>query len=142
MCHLLKSRARCFEQATWLRVRAVGAKTDPSNWHYGERCWFHRTAPKNASTNQGHVKLTPNEYIDFVRAARPAVFDALSDPLPANQLSKNRVRKSVDRTVAWLDAQIKLVADSQTATAPTSAALHDGGDQGEDDDESLDKFIF
>jgi hypothetical protein len=76
-------------------------------WAYGTGTGASDLAT-NASTNQGHVKLTPNEYIDFVRAARPAVFDALSDPLPANQLSKNRVRKSVDRTVAWLDAQIKL----------------------------------
>jgi len=73
MCHLLKSR--CFEQATWLRVRAVGAETDPSNWLYGERCWFHRTAPKNASTNQGPLGI------------QQLPFSALADAAPGSNIT-------------------------------------------------------
>jgi queuine/archaeosine tRNA-ribosyltransferase len=69
------------------------------------------------STSRGFLKITPAEYTRAAKASRPEAMDLLSDPLPASDMRAERVRKSVDRTLAWADAQIKQMAQLGAAPA-------------------------
>ena len=48
---------------------------DPSNWNYGDKCWFHRTAPKNASLQQGPIGI------------QQLPFSALADAAPGTNIT-------------------------------------------------------
>jgi hypothetical protein len=63
------------DSATWFRVRPSLPTADPSNWHYGDKCWFHRTAPKNASAQQGPTGV------------QQLPFSALADAAPGTNIT-------------------------------------------------------
>lgn len=63
------------DSATWFRVRPSVPVADPSNWHYGDKCWFHRTTPKNASAQQGPIGI------------QQLPFSALADAAPGTNIT-------------------------------------------------------
>lgn len=70
------------------------------------------------STSRGFLKITPAEFTRAARASRPEAMDLLSDPLPASDLRTERVKKSVDRTLAWADLQLKQMAQPKPIASP------------------------
>lgn len=54
--------------------------------------------------------------------------DFLSDPLPASDMRTERVKKSVDRTLAWAKMQIQQMSVAAVAAAPAAST-----DRGEED---------
>ena len=52
-------------------------------------------------------------YMEFVRASRPNVFESLCDSVSSQNHKLKRVRKSVDRTLRFLDEALSLKQDSQ-----------------------------
>lgn len=73
------------------------------------------------STSRGFLKITPAEFARAARASRPEAMDLLSDPLAASDVRTERVRKSVDRTVAWAELQLKQISQP----GPEAAVVED-----------------
>eukprot|EP01047_Picozoa_sp_COSAG01_P090755 COSAG01_NODE_22534_length_851_cov_1.771277_1_plen_189_part_10 len=81
-----------------------------------------------AATSQGMVKLSPTAYAEFAQAARPDIVELLADHLPASHCNPSRVRKSVDRTLAWADDQLQQLLASRPALALPDADTAADGD--------------
>ncbi len=77
-------------------------------WAYGGR--EVSSEHVTCSTSRGFLKITPAEFARAARASRPEAMDLLSDPLPASDVRTERVRMSVDRTLAWADLQLKHIS--------------------------------
>ena len=77
-------------------------------WAYGGR--EVSSEHVTCSTSRGFLKITPAEYARVARSSRPEAMDLLSDSLPASDMRTERVRKSVDRTLAWADLQLKQIS--------------------------------
>jgi len=64
-----------------------------------------------ANTWNGRQKITPEQYIQGVLAARPDVCVPLSDLIPSGE-SLKRVKKSVDRSLVMLDRHLEALGGS------------------------------
>ncbi|CAG8691789.1 14877_t:CDS:2 [Acaulospora morrowiae] len=54
-------------------------------------------------TSQGIRKITPDDYVKYVNSYNPEMFASLSDTITAESPSPKRIKKSVNRTLTWLD---------------------------------------
>ena len=69
-----------------------------------------------AGTHQTHltrdlspsVQVPVSEYVDFVTACQPNVFECLCDSVSSETNKLKRIRKSVDRTLRFLDSTLLL----------------------------------
>ncbi|XP_072017955.1 queuine tRNA-ribosyltransferase accessory subunit 2-like isoform X2 [Amphiura filiformis] len=76
----------------------------------------------------GRVKLSPESYMSLVEACKPVIFEALSDGDTPQGSSTKRIRKSVDRTVDYLDTCIELWQSSEKLKTAALLGVVQGGD--------------
>ncbi|RDD43396.1 Queuine tRNA-ribosyltransferase subunit QTRTD1-like protein [Trichoplax sp. H2] len=78
-------------------------------------------------TKTGRTKVTPDDYSKFVEVCRPSWYQSLCDTVPANASIK-RTRKSVDRTLEFLDQCLKYREKHDSLkTSELWAAVEGGG---------------
>lgn len=58
-------------------------------------------------------QVTVSGYVEFVKAFQPNVFECLCDSVSSETSKLKRIRKSVDRTLRFLDEIITLKQDCQ-----------------------------
>ena len=58
-------------------------------------------------------QVTVSGYVEFVRASLPNVFESLCDSVSSASNKLKRIRKSVDRTLRFLDEIVNLKQDCQ-----------------------------
>lgn len=61
------------------------------------------------------LQVSVSGYLDFVVASRPNVFECLCDSVSSEINKLKRIRKSVDRTIRFLDEFISLKKDYQVS---------------------------
>ncbi|XP_053311274.1 queuine tRNA-ribosyltransferase accessory subunit 2 isoform X1 [Spea bombifrons] len=78
----------------------------------------------------GRVELTPQKFMSAQRAIRPDWFQCLSDgeSMTAGN-SKKRAKKSVDRSLAFLDECLQLLAKDEVLGQSVVIGAIEGGDQ-------------
>ena len=64
-------------------------------------------------TSHTWLQVSVQDYMDFVSAAQPDAFEALCDTPPAGVSQAKRVRKSVERTLAFLDETLTILQQSE-----------------------------
>ena len=63
------------------------------------------------------------DYVRFVRASRPDVFECLCDSVSSIGHKQKRVKKSVDRTLRFLDEIISAKQDSKVVAWANDAFI-------------------
>lgn len=58
-------------------------------------------------------QVTVSGYMEFVKVCRPDVFESLCDSVSSDTNKLKRIRKSVDRTLKFLDEILTLKQDCQ-----------------------------
>ncbi|CAG8541912.1 4639_t:CDS:2 [Dentiscutata erythropus] len=58
-------------------------------------------------TDQGCRKVTPEEYVRYMNIYNPDIFASMADLISVKNPSLKRVKKSVDRTLNWLDETLE-----------------------------------
>ncbi|CAG8612108.1 17728_t:CDS:2 [Gigaspora margarita] len=62
-------------------------------------------------TNQGCRKVTVEEYVRYMNAYNPDIFASIADLITDKNPSLKRVKKSVDRTLNWLDETLEQIKE-------------------------------
>lgn len=60
-----------------------------------------------------HEQVTVSGYMEFVKVCQPNVFESLCDSVSSDANKLKRIRKSVDRTLKFLDEILTLKQDCQ-----------------------------
>ncbi|CAG8470437.1 10367_t:CDS:2 [Cetraspora pellucida] len=60
-----------------------------------------------AVTSHGYRKVTPEEYIRYMNIYNPDIFASMTDLITVKNPGLKRVKKSVDRTLNWLDETLE-----------------------------------
>lgn len=64
----------------------------------------------------GRSKVTVEKYLGFVEAARPNAFEALCDSVAASQHKVKRIKKSVNRSLAFLDQTLEIYRGNEVSS--------------------------
>ncbi|CAI8039086.1 Queuine tRNA-ribosyltransferase accessory subunit 2 [Geodia barretti] len=81
--------------------------------HCPPRSGFNEEKSTSVWTNGGRMKVSVAGYMEFVRASRPNVFESLCDSVSSQTNKLKRVRKSVDRTLRFLDQTLAMRQNCQ-----------------------------
>ena len=73
----------------------------------------HPPPPPPSLTSCCFLQVSVAGYMDFVRVSRPNVFESLCDSVSSHTNKLKRVRKSVDRTLRFLDEALALKQECQ-----------------------------
>jgi queuine tRNA-ribosyltransferase subunit QTRTD1 len=92
------------------------------------RAGFNDEKSTSVWTNGGRMKVTVSGYVEFVRASLPNVFEGLCDSVSSASNKLKRIRKSVDRTLRFLDEIVNLKQDCQALQRCAVLGAVVGGD--------------
>jgi hypothetical protein len=81
--------------------------------HCPPRIGYNEEKSTSVWTNGGRIKVPVAGYMEFVKASRPDVFECLCDSVSSETNKLKRIRKSVDRTLHFLDETLSIKQDSR-----------------------------
>ncbi|XP_025938367.1 queuine tRNA-ribosyltransferase accessory subunit 2 isoform X1 [Apteryx rowi] len=79
--------------------------------------------------NSGRMEMTPSKFMDIQRAIKPDWFQCISDgDTVSGEVSRKRAKKSVDRSLSFLDVCLQLLEKSPELQGSVMIGAIEGGD--------------